>query len=168
MEYINIDIGHVTVTLDEKFKNYFLDFFRESIRIDNFYRGWINSNNPSPSPMGFAVIFEDNQVYANFHDLPFYYRNNWDEYHRRIVAHVAKHPLFRGWNGNGHRFSAEKLPLLVDLLNQLVTQGQGDLEKITQQGGSMSSDWITAFSNCVNRNSHNVQTNQVYRLAKPC
>jgi len=27
---------------------------------------------------------------------------------------------------------------------------------------------LTAFSNCVNRNSHNVQTNQVYRLAKPC
>ena len=27
---------------------------------------------------------------------------------------------------------------------------------------------ITAFSICMNRNSHNVQTNQVYRLAKPC
>jgi hypothetical protein len=142
MEYININIGHVTVTLREEFRNRFLDLFPESIRTEDFYRGWINSNNPSPSPIGFAVMFEDSKVYADFHNLPFYYGDNWKEYHSRIVAYVAKHPLFEGWKGHAHRFNAEQLPLLVSLLNQLIAEEEGDSEKTHQTGGNLNPDWI--------------------------
>jgi len=51
-----------------------------------------------------------------------------------------------------------------------VVDNLGNIFKATTVSGIMygCGYYTTAFSNCVNRNSHNVQTNQVYRLAKPC
>lgn len=143
MEYINIDIGRVTVTLREEFKNRFLDLFGDLVKLDEVYGGWINSNNPSPSRIGFAAVFEEaSEVYANFHDLPFYYQNNWEVYHHRIVSHVSKNPLFEGWRGHAHRFSKEKLPLLVKLLNQIAAEEEEDSEKTSQQEANLNPDWI--------------------------
>ena len=144
MGCLNIDIGLVTVTISEEVKNRFLQLLGDSCGADDFYPGWIDTENPSRSVIGFSAVFKERELYADFHNLPFYYETlGWQEYHNRIVAYVAQHPQFEGWKGHGSPFQADRLPLLVKLLNQLVEE-EWNSNKTPQQksrdGGKTSTN----------------------------
>jgi len=120
-KHLNIDVGHVTITFlrEEKERVATLLGVEDSAR---FYSGWITEENPSKNPIGFALWFDsDGRVYADFHNLPFYYRSRdgYQPYHDCIVSSVSKHPSFRSWAGQASRFNPSELPLFVDLLNDL-------------------------------------------------
>ena len=91
LEYLNIDVGDVTITIlrEERARVMSLLGTGDSNR---FYSGWITDENPSHSQIGFALCFDsDSCVYADFHNVPFYYRSrdNYQSYHDRIVSHVT-------------------------------------------------------------------------------
>lgn len=149
LDYYNIDISRVTLTVRQE------DVDRVRALLGNlalgkrYYGGWINPENPSPSPLGFFIVFDNQTMYADFHNLPYYYYNfhtkvsYWDEYHWVIVSYVRKHPAFSLWEGQWSRFDASLLPILVNLLNKLATSSYfsrfqsivlSDMGHITGQG----------------------------------
>jgi hypothetical protein len=127
MNYYNIDIGRVTLTVKEQDMERVQALLGDLAFGKRFYGGWIDNENPSPSPIGFYVVFKDQAMYADFHNLPYYYYNfhtresYWVEYHQIIISHVTKHPAFRAWRGQWSQFDPSLLPVIVILLNRLAS-----------------------------------------------
>lgn len=106
VNYLSIDLSGVTVTVEKEDLAQFLDLLRHPVDESNFYEGWVTEHNPSVSSVGFAVRFEGGMAYADFHNLPFYYKDGWDVYHNRIIARVREHREFRAWTGHACRFES--------------------------------------------------------------
>lgn len=125
--YYNIDIGRVTLTVKEQDLERVQALLGDLAIGKRLYEGWIDPENPSPSPIGFYVVFDNQAMYADFHNLPYYYHNfhtkvsYWDEYHQKIFSRVTKHPAFRSWRGHNSLFDPSLLPIIVILLNRLVS-----------------------------------------------
>lgn len=147
MNKVSIKIGCVTVTVSKENEGDVLSLlgslaFNSRIIKD----GWITWDNPSHSSIGFAVFFDGLKIYADFHNLPYYYRdrnynNRWVQYHEAIINHVRKHPSFSSWEGHASRFEPIHLPLLVNLLNELAEE-QPELflhqkKKVVVSGGDV-------------------------------
>jgi len=122
MTYFSVDIGHVTITIREEDREWLQNVLGPSSIGRTFYEGWITDDNPSPAPIGFGVFRDGPLIYADFHNLPYYYRRRYQAYHNEIVRYVTGHSAFRSWTGHACRFEPSQLPLLLQLLNELVEQ----------------------------------------------
>ena len=97
--YLNTDVEGMTIT----FRSEDIDLVSHLLQMPldplGLREGWITEENPSVHRTGFAVFFRYSRIFANFHDLPFYYRRDWPDYYGKLRALVARHP-------ESHRFEA--------------------------------------------------------------
>jgi hypothetical protein len=116
MDVQNANINGVTIT----FKSAEADRVSSLLGLDPqiFYKGWITKENPSPCKTGFYVVFESELVFADFHNIPFYYQSEgYSQYMESIVISVTKDSRFSGWTGPASRFNAAFLIDFISLLS---------------------------------------------------
>jgi hypothetical protein len=111
--YLNVDLEALTITFrsdDLALISHLLD---ASLDPHALQEGWITEANPSLRPIGFAAVFRYSRIFADFHNLPFYYRSDWHGYYRSVCDRVARHP-------DGHRFEAGTAGLMFEWTNLLL------------------------------------------------
>ena len=99
--YLNFDFERVTITFESKNRQLVSHLLGGTLESSGLYEGWITDENPSTCPIGFAIFFRYSRIFADFHNLPFYYGRNWEEYTNNLHREVSKHP-------EGYRFTYAK------------------------------------------------------------
>lgn len=123
-KHLSIDIGRVTITILREKEHYLKETLGDYAKDAQFYEGWICDENPSPCEIGFALFFDRDtgEAYADFYNVPFFYRGDYQGYILRISDHVSKHPKFKNWQDRA-RFKPDLLQTFVELLNALDLDG---------------------------------------------
>ena len=98
--YLNLDFERVTITFQAQDRELVSHLLGVTFENSELYEGWITENNPSSCPIGFAIFFRSSRILADFHNLPFYYGRNWEEYTNTLNCVVSEHP-------EGYRFTSE-------------------------------------------------------------
>jgi hypothetical protein len=87
--YLNFDFGRITITFQYRDRQLVSHLLGGTLESSGLYEGWITDKNPSPCPIGFA-IFRYSRILAAFHNLPFYYSRNWEEYINKLTSRAIK------------------------------------------------------------------------------
>jgi len=119
---LNVDMGKITIVFHrddlKKVEGLIPTFPKDDIR-----SGWIEDGNPSPQSFGFFLYFRKNneEEYAilDFHNVPFFYKDNFSEYMQKITKHVQ-----------GYRLPKTDL-------SHFCTHGYGALSILTEELNSM-------------------------------
>lgn len=100
MKWLNADIAGVTITFGEQHEAK-VKHWLTGLRPEDFYERWINASNPSPNKVGFFIDHRsDEETFCpNFHDLPFYYGDDYRPYIETIKKHVRMQG-FPTWDGH--------------------------------------------------------------------
>lgn len=115
---LSVDFERVTVTFQSKDRAVVARLLGGALERSRLYEGWITHDNPSPCPIGFAVFFRESRIFADFHNIPFYYGQDWKGYFDNVARVVFAHPEGSRFTQQscGFEFEAGDLPLFVEIL----------------------------------------------------
>lgn len=116
--YYNVDIGNVTITHEKQFLERIQGVF-SALPTSSWYDGWISDSNPSPNKIGFYIAIQSDDVcfYPDFHNLPFYYRNDFSGYMAIILKRLRKNG-FTNWDGHMSPLPWTEFVSFVNCLSQ--------------------------------------------------
>ena len=112
----NVDIHGVTITFSPNHAAKVKSHLPGTVEED-WYGGWIEPDNPSRSQSGFYIAFQssDDVFFPDFHNLPFYYQQDYKGYMERITRHVQRQG-FPDWAGHGSPLPWTELMRFVECL----------------------------------------------------
>jgi hypothetical protein len=115
--YYNIDIGNVTITHGKQFLERMHRLFH-GLPTSSWYTGWISESNPSKSKIGFYIAIQSDEsvIYPDFHNLPFYYQNDFSGYMAIILDHLRRNG-FSKWGGHMSPLQWSELVSFIDCLS---------------------------------------------------